>query len=405
LKRDAASGTYQVYVAGTGVTGDQLCSNGLYTTTRPAISRDGKIVTFWACNNNSTDKKMRAFVYTVNGGSGPVTTTTAYTTALNTGTQTEWWPPQSSNVDESGHIIVLFVDRNGYSVPMEANCTAHSGNNYWKTGQLYSWNGTAGGGVTIVSTASHNVDGCAYLVTQGGVGDNGNIDSAAAVDTYTISNDGTKYSWSAKAINQMSGVSQNDEQIIHVGSGGRVLISKNTTSGTEGDDDSHQQTSTGGADYYAFSSKASNLTSASDANGLFDIFRRQVSGSTIAAYTLSLNNSGSNNDGPSYYPYISGDANYVAFFSNSMGLVSYYSTSGYSVGTVPFCFLSRFSTSPGTVELTSYKYNDTTDWRTGVFPTVDYDASHYGFHSIEGDCATSTQSGGVEDLYELTGFS
>ncbi len=388
---------YEVLVAGAGITGAEVCNGSVEIVSRPAISRDGEIVTFWGYD--PLEYEISPYAYIVDQDS-LVDMHTFDVVIL----PIELWPPQPSNIDEEGNYKVVFNDLDtGKPAPPGNTCSGTTGNAYWQTGQLYRYNSAGGSGYVSTGDGSN---ACPYLVTEE-VSHRGTKQYPAWVSTFTIDSTGNMVTWAAKAINSMSGVTQSNRQIVqrNVSTNARDLISKNASSGNEGNADSDNHSMTGDANRIAFASQATNLTSYStDYNGVADIFRRDRSANaTIAAYNLSLTNTGTLNDGPSGEPTISGDGNFIAFHSTAIGLLSYYSTIGYGIGGTPYSFLSDITSGTPALELASFKVGDPTDWRAGAFPSIDYDADTYGFHSIEGDIASPVQSAGLTDIYELSG--
>jgi pimeloyl-ACP methyl ester carboxylesterase len=96
----------------------------------------------------------------------------------------------------------------------------------------------------------------------------------------------------------------------------RVSVS---SSGAQGNDISYDPSISADGRYVAFSSRASSLVSG-DTNGEHDIFVRDSVANTTTR--VSLSSSGMQANSSSYYPSISADGRYVAFYSGANNLVS-----------------------------------------------------------------------------------
>jgi hypothetical protein len=89
--------------------------------------------------------------------------------------------------------------------------------------------------------------------------------------------------------------------------------------GTGGNDESSSPAVSAGGRFVAFNSDASNLAG-SDVNNSTDVFVHDfVTGSTER---VSIGPAGVEGDGPSYFPGISGDGRFVAFYSEASNLVT-----------------------------------------------------------------------------------
>lgn len=412
------SGYFDVWVAGGGLSTPVKCNTGVQSCTRPSISRDGNLVAFWG-RKSATDQTLRAYFYYVGWWNVPAqnfprTTTQTLSDQVHANVDsTDVWPPQASDVRSDSNFTVVFVDRRSPVTPLTATCTANpSSYNGWTKGQLYRWDGdTTGwtwGSAQVVSTADPAANhGCQYLVTEG-VGEDGLNQIPATVGTYAISSDGSRVAWSATSVNQKLGVTQNHEQLIRTNIWNppqRELVSKNN-SGTEGDGRSLQPSMTGDANKIAFASEASNLTSFSDANGYLDIFVRDVTSSqTTAAYSLALNNTGSLYDATCWFPVISGNGSFVGFDSYSWGLLG---STGHSMPggySIGATSMSMMSTlATSSVQLASFAApSGSFRGRPGFGTSVNFGATKVGFHSGAGDIALPVQTNAQPDIYEQNG--
>lgn len=95
----------------------------------------------------------------------------------------------------------------------------------------------------------------------------------------------------------------------------RVSIS---TEGTEADDGSYAPDISADGRYITYYSNATNLVD-NDTNGKFDIFVHDMQGCITQRLSVSTNGEGANDD--SYFPAISPNGRYVAFYSSATNLV------------------------------------------------------------------------------------
>lgn len=103
-----------------------------------------------------------------------------------------------------------------------------------------------------------------------------------------------------------------------LGLGTTTLVSTSST-GTQGNGDSSQPTTSGDGRYVAFVSFARNLVS-DDTNGYVDVFVKDIQTGTLTRVSTDSAGTQANND--SGQPAISGDGRYVAFSSRARNLVT-----------------------------------------------------------------------------------
>ena len=142
----------------------------------------------------------------------------------------------------------------------------------------------------------------------------------AASSSSSISADGRYVAFISEASNLVSGDTNGTRDTFvrdrQANTTERVSLD---SSGTQGNNISYRHSISADGRYVAFSSAASNLVSG-DTNVSSDIFVRDRQANTTER--VSLDSSGMQEDGNSYYPSISADGRYVAFNSYATNLVS-----------------------------------------------------------------------------------
>jgi hypothetical protein len=142
-----------------------------------------------------------------------------------------------------------------------------------------------------------------------------------------LSADGTLVAFHSYASNLVSGDTNGCIDVfIHDQSTGTTERVSVDSSGGQANGDSSSPSISGDGRYVAFQSLSSNLV-AGDSNGTFDIFvHDRTTGSTEC---VSVDSTGSIGDDTSYFPAISADGQFVAFYSSATNLVAS-DTNGYS---------------------------------------------------------------------------
>ena len=181
------------------------------------------------------------------------------------------------------------------------------------------------GASNLVSGDTNGVEDVFLRDTQAGTttrvsvasdGKQGNIGSFFP----SISTDGRYVAFVSDASNLVSGDTNGTEDIFL-----RDTLMGNTTivsvdsGGVQGDDYSLYPSISADGHYVAFYSEASNLVSG-DLNGSSDIFVRDTQMGNTALVSVAAD--GTQGNGRSYSPSISGDGRYVAFWSDASNLVS-----------------------------------------------------------------------------------
>ncbi len=158
-------------------------------------------------------------------------------------------------------------------------------------------------------------------------------------------------------------------------------------SGTQGNDGSYNPSISADGRYVAFQSYASNLVTG-DTNGFGDIFVHDRN--TQVTTRVSVNSSGIQASNNSYYPSISGDGRYVAFWSTATNLVPG-DTNGFDD-----VFLhdrntgqtTRISVNSTGIQANSHSYD----------PSVSADGRYVAFRSFASDLVTG-DTNGFQDVF------
>jgi Tol biopolymer transport system component len=172
--------------------------------------------------------------------------------------------------------------------------------------------------------------GLVFLVQTGGIawsqvtervsvdttGGEGNNASAAPSN----SSDGNHVAFESQADNLVAGDGNGTADVfVHDRQTGTTTRVSLHTDGTEGNGESHSPSISGDGRYIAFESFADNLV-AGDGNSFWDIFVHDLQ--TGITTRVSLHTDGTEGDGPSFDPSISSDGRYVAFESFATNLVA-----------------------------------------------------------------------------------
>jgi hypothetical protein len=154
------------------------------------------------------------------------------------------------------------------------------------------------------------------LVSISSSGEQGNGSSNSAA----LSEDGRYVAFESLASNLVSGdTNAKADVFIHDMATGETILLSTDSSGTQGNNDSYPPVISDNGRFVAFDSIASNLVSG-DNNGFRDIFLHDVA--TGETRRISVDASGTEGNGNSYFPSISDDGKFVAFESDASNLVS-----------------------------------------------------------------------------------
>jgi Tol biopolymer transport system component len=143
----------------------------------------------------------------------------------------------------------------------------------------------------------------------------GGIEGNDASTDPSISSDGMHVAFMSFATNLVAGGTNGKTHIfVRERQTGITTLVSVDSAGTEGNGDSSAPSISGDGRYVAFVSDADNLVGG-DSNGFFDIFVHDLqSGATTR---VSVDSGGGEGDGPSFNPSISEDGRYVAFDSDA----------------------------------------------------------------------------------------
>jgi hypothetical protein len=173
-----------------------------------------------------------------------------------------------------------------------------------------------------------------------------------------------------------------------------TLVSRNDTSGLEGNGDSLYPTIVGNAAdgyYLVYQSAASNIDgAANDTNGVTDIFRFSVAAATTVR--VSVSSSGTEANGNSIFPSATEDGRFVVFQSEANNLIAGDSNSRYDI------FLRNIEAG-----LTSIvTRNDTGELGNGasVYPSIGTDGNNlYVSYSSKSTNLVADDVHGVDQIY------
>ncbi|MGD8357149.1 MAG: PKD domain-containing protein [Lysobacterales bacterium] len=163
------------------------------------------------------------------------------------------------------------------------------------------------------------------------------------------------------------------------GSNERVSVASD---GTQGNSSSHNPSISADGRYVAFWSYANNLVS-SDTNGVPDVFVHDRD--TGATERVSVASDGTQGNSYSYYPSISADGRYVAFWSYASNLVNS------DINGVPDVFVHDRAT--GLTERVSVAIICTQSNSSSVYPSISADGRYVAFWSIANNLVSSDTNG------------
>jgi LPXTG-site transpeptidase (sortase) family protein len=172
--------------------------------------------------------------------------------------------------------------------------------------------------------------------------------------------------------------------VLAAGSAMRISVS---SSGVQANGDSLETPSiSADGRYVAFESAASNLV-AGDTNGSRDIFVRDITTNETTLVSVGL--SGAQADGDSYWPSISADGRYVAFYSFAGNLVT-----GDTFGTWDIFIRDRTS---NTTTLVSVSTSGAEANNSSYRPSISADGRYVAFDSL----ASNLISGDTNSTYDI----
>jgi Tol biopolymer transport system component len=149
--------------------------------------------------------------------------------------------------------------------------------------------------------------------------DSAGVEGNNASTAPSTSSDGRYVAFESLAINLVAGDGNGtDDVFVHDRLTGTTTRVSLHTDGTEGNGESHSPSISGDGRYIAFESFADNLV-AGDGNSFWDIFVHDLQ--TRTTTRVSLHTDSTEGDGPSFDPSISSDGRYVAFESDADNLV------------------------------------------------------------------------------------
>jgi Tol biopolymer transport system component len=205
----------------------------------------------------------------------------------------------------------------------------------------------------------------------------------------SVSADGRYVAFSSSASNLVPGDTNAKEDIFVrdrvAGTTQRVSIS---SAGVQADGNSTDASISGDGRYVAFQSGATNLV-AGDTNGFGDIFVRDLLNGVT--FRLSHGTAGTQANGPSEAPVISGDGRYVAFQSGATNLVG-----GDTNG---FWDIFRVSTQSGAIDRISF-YAQFGSQGNGhsLYPAISADGGCIAFYSASTNLTFTSDTNGVPDI-------
>lgn len=168
--------------------------------------------------------------------------------------------------------------------------------------------------------------------------------------------------------------------------GANALVSKNS-SGTKGNSNSEMSDISLDGRYVVFQSQASNLVSG-DTNNLYDIFLKDTMTNIVTR--VSVDSSGSQSNGHSQDPKISGDGNFIVYMSGATNLVPN-DTNGHAD-------IFRYNTTTGITELVSVdESNNQADNGSG-YPVVDTEGRFIAFITTSTNLSSVVDTNSVYDV-------
>jgi len=222
-------------------------------------------------------------------------------------------------------------------------------------------------------------------VSVSSAGAQGNWDS----DYASISADGRYVAFCSGASNLVEGDTNGAADVFvrdrEAGTTERVSVS---SAGAEGDGGGYWPAISADGRYVAFSSGATNLVE-SDTNGVVDIFvRDRLAGTTER---VSVSSAGAEGDyGGDYYPAISADGRYVAFFSEATNLVE-----SDTNGVTDTFVRDRLA---GTTERVSVSSAGAEGNGASYWPSISADGRYVAFHA-DADNLVEGDTNGAADVF------
>lgn len=196
----------------------------------------------------------------------------------------------------------------------------------------------------------------------------------------SISADGRYVAFFSRASNLVSGdINSTWDVFVRDRTGGTTVRASVDSSGTQGNGGSYYPRISENGRYVTFHSGATNLV-ADDTNGVYDIFVRDLVGNTTTL--VSVNSSGTAGNHDSTWGSVSSDGRYVTFVSSATNFVSGDTNSGTdvfvrdTVGGTTTCVSTNASGTPG--DGTSYDPCMSTDGRYVAFVS-------FGTNVVPGD--------------------
>lgn len=209
-------------------------------------------------------------------------------------------------LDLSGFLVYLPLIQNGSGVaagPPPPSSTATA-----------TFTPTAAASVTPTSTPSPE-PGPITRVSRSTLG----IQANGGAFRPAISDDGRYVAFDSLATNLVSGGTNGKYHIfVHDRQTGKTTLVSVSSNGAQGNESSHNPSISADGRYVAFRSRASNLVE-NDTNGAVDIFVHDtVTGETTR---VSVASDGTQGNGDSLWASLSGDGQFVAFYSHASNLV------------------------------------------------------------------------------------
>jgi hypothetical protein len=232
-------------------------------------------------------------------------------------------------------------------------------------------------------------DNVSGATTRVSVDSSGTQANGASYYWSSISGDGRYIVFSSAATNLVSGDTNSDSDVfVHDMASGVTTRASVDSSGTEANNQSYYPSISSDGRYVAFLSAATNLVPG-DSNSTWDVFVRDRTGGTTAR--ASVDSSGTQGNGASYYPRISANGRYVTFFSAATNLFAS------DVNGDVYDILLRDLVA-NTTELVSVTASGTQGNQNCTYPVISSDGRYVAFSSS----ATNMVSGdtnGQEDIF------
>ena len=335
----------------------------------PTISADGRYVAFYSFADNlvsnDTNGALDVFVHDLN------TNTTTRVSVNSNGMEGDDDSSNPSISADGRHVVFLSsatnlvsVDTNGYTdvfvydldtsaiSRVSVNSSGTQGNGNSSTPSISA----DGQYVAFPSSATNLISGD----TNGHVDIflrnlNTNTTTRISVDSNQVQGNGDSYNPSISDDNRFVAFESTSDNLVNGGTNGNVQVflrdlNANTitlisgdSNGIQGNGDSRAPSISANGQYIAFHSSSTNLVSG-DTNGTNDVFVYDTNTNTITR--VSVNSSGTQGNGDSFYPSISTDGRYIVFPSLADNLVSG------DTNEVPDDFLHELDIAPAIVSVT-----------------------------------------------------